>query len=87
MKYQINSEKILFTQVGEEGVLYDTENNAYVSVNETLYKILRGISEGLSRGEIIEQLREEYDVSQEQCSEEVDAALEKLAGGKFIIRK
>lgn len=86
MNYKINTEKIMFTQVGDDGVLYDTEENTYVSVNETLYKILRGIDAGLSKDEIVAQLLEEYDVSEEQCFEEVEAALEKLISKNIVTK-
>ena len=84
MKYKINPEKVLFTQVGDEGVLYDIESNEYISVNETLFRILRGLAAGLTTEDIIRQLCDEYEVSEKRCSDEVMAVVEKLVSKNLI---
>ncbi|AFK02404.1 hypothetical protein Emtol_1255 [Emticicia oligotrophica DSM 17448] len=85
MNYQLNTEKILFTQLGEEGVIYDTESNEYVSLNETFFKILQGIENRKTTEQIVRNLCDEYDISEEKCAREVHAALLKLADKKYII--
>lgn len=85
MAYQLNTEKILFTQLGEEGVIYDTESNEYVSLNETFFKILKGVENSLTTEQIVKNLCDEYDISEEKCAQEVHAALLKLEDKKYII--
>ena len=48
MTYKLNAQKILFTQLGDEGVLYDTQTNEYISLNETFFKILKGVEDSLT---------------------------------------
>lgn len=82
---KINTEKILFTQLGDEGVVYDTENNEYVSLNETFFKILKGIEEAKDADSIVKSLCEEYDISEEECKTEVQEVLKTLTERKYII--
>jgi trimethylamine:corrinoid methyltransferase-like protein len=82
---KINTEKILFTQLGDEAVVYDTENNEYVSLNETFFKILKGVEKEQSVDEIVGSLCEEYDISAEDCKSEVIEALNILKEKEFII--
>jgi hypothetical protein len=85
MRYQINSAKILFTRVGEEGVIYDTENNEFVSLNETFFKIFQGIETGLDIDGIVLNLCEEYAISEEACRKDVLEALRTFVQRKFIL--
>lgn len=84
MKYRLNPERILFTQLGEEGVAFDVITNNYVSFNETICKILHEIEEGHDSDTIVEHLRAEYDISEEDCRNEVQAALGKLIEREYI---
>ena len=85
MKYQINNDKVLFTQLGDEGVVYDTEKNEYISLNETFFKILNGIEQGNELEIIVNNLCQEYAITEEKCTMEVNEALQKLAERKYII--
>lgn len=85
MKYQLNAEKVLFTQLGDEGVVFDTERNEYISLNETLFRILKGVEQGQNLEVIVNSLCQEYDISEEDCTAEVSEALQKLAEKKYII--
>ncbi|MFD2520336.1 PqqD family protein [Emticicia soli] len=86
MKYQLNSEKILFTQLGDEGVVYDTEKNEYVSLNETFFKILKGVEVGLEVDQIVHNLCNEYAISEKDCKREVENALLKLEEKKYVLK-
>jgi hypothetical protein len=86
MKYQLNSEKILFTQLGDEGVVYDTEKNEYISLNETFFKILKGVEDGLEIEQIVHNLGNEYAISEEDCKREVENALSKLKEKAYILQ-
>lgn len=84
MKYQLNAEKILFTQLGDEGVVFDTEKNEYISLNETFFKILKGVEEGLTTEQIVIKLCDEYAISEEDCKQEVEKALTRLVEKDYI---
>ena len=83
--YKLNSEKVLFTQLGDEGVVYDIEKNEYISLNETFFKILKGIEQGNELEIIVNNLCQEYVISEDECTMEVNEALQKLAEKKYII--
>lgn len=85
MKYTINSEKVLITELGNEGVLFEIETNKYVSLNETLFKILKGIELGLEVDSIVQKLCAEYAISEEECRTDVAEALAFLAREKYIV--
>jgi hypothetical protein len=84
MTYKLNTQKILFTQLGDEGVLYDTQTNEYISLNETLFKILKGIEDSLTNEQIVKNLCDEYRISEENCKQEVMNALSKLVEKEYI---
>ena len=86
MIYKINFNKILISQVGEDGVIFDLENNSYMSLNETFFKILKGIEVGDTEIQIIQNLCEEYDISTEECTEEVQSAIHQLLQKNYISR-
>lgn len=84
--YKVN-ERILFTQLGEEGVVYDVESNEYQSLNETSFKILKGIENALTEEEILTGLLAEYDISEEACRSELKLALQKLEEKQIIVNQ
>ena len=85
MPYKLNEEKVLFTQLGDEGVIYDMEKNEYVSLNETFFSILKYVEEGLEIQAIVSRLCKEYEVGEEECRKEVEEAIGKLEERKFIL--
>ncbi len=82
--YQIDPYKIMFTQLGDEGVVYAIEKNEYVTLNETFFKILKGVEEGNSQAEIVSKLCQQYNICQADCEKEVAEALEKLLERGYI---
>lgn len=86
MVYKLNNEKVLFTQLGDEGVLFDIEKNEYISLNETFFKILKYAEEGLESSGIVKKLQEEYDISELECTREVEQALDTLKERNFFIK-
>lgn len=86
MNYTINEEKILLTQLGEEGILFDLETNDYISLNETLYKILKGVQQGNDTATIVLDLCQEYSISEAECKTDVEAALIELEEKKYIVK-
>jgi len=85
MAYRINTEQIIFTQLGNEGVIYSMETNEYVTLNETMFHILSGIDEGKQPGDIAAQLCREYTVSETDSRQAVTDALEQLATNGYIV--
>ena len=82
--YKINTENILFTQLGEEGVVYDIENNEYQSLNETSFKILKSIENGLTEDEILNELLEEYEIEEDECRSEIKEVIEEFLEKNII---
>lgn len=85
--YQINEEKVLFSQLDEEGVLFDIEKNQYLSLNQTFTSIFLYLQVGLGTKEILAKLLEEYEVEEEECLTELKRGIEQLVELKFIIQK
>lgn len=84
MFYQINEEKVLFSQLDDEGVLYDLEKNQYLSINQTFTSIFLLIQDGLGTQEILVKLLEEYDVGKVECEIELAKVIEDLNQLNFI---
>jgi Coenzyme PQQ synthesis protein D (PqqD) len=84
MAYQISADKILHSQVGEEGVVFDLEKNDYITLNETFYKILQGIEAGKTQAAIVSDLCVEYAISETDCSASVDRAIGELVQKGFV---
>ena len=84
MAYQINSDRILFTQLGDEGVVFDTQKNEYLSLNETFFKILKGVEMGKSQTEIVADLCKEYEIDEAKCQQEVANVLLQLQEKEYI---
>jgi hypothetical protein len=84
MKFTVNSDKILFTQLGDDAVVYDIENNAYLSMNTTFSAIFQGIQAGKDTDAIVAGLLEEYDIDEATCREQVINSIEILKDKGFI---
>lgn len=76
MKYKLNTEDILITQLGDEGVAFNSITNEYFSLNETSFKILKDIENGLSFRDICDHLKNEYEVPATDCEKEVNNTIQ-----------
>lgn len=83
-KYLLNTDKVLFTPLEEEGVLYAIEDNKYISLNTTYTSIVQYIAEGLKYNAIVAQLINEYEVEQKLCEEQLMTVLEDLIAKDYI---
>ena len=83
-KYLLNTDKVLFTPLEEEGVLYAVEENKYISLNTTYTSIVQYIAEGLEYNAIVAQLMNEYEVGQKLCEEQLMTVLEDLIAKDYI---
>jgi hypothetical protein len=77
-------DKILFTQLGDDAVVYDIENNAYLSMNATFSAIFQGIQAERDVEAIISGLLDEYDIDEETCRAQVMNSIEILKDKGFI---
>lgn len=84
MSYQFNAKDILVTQLGEEGVAFNSATNEYFSLNETSFKILKGIENNLSVEAICEQLEKEYDIAKSDCEKQVNSTVQLFISKKLI---
>jgi hypothetical protein len=82
--YTINAEKVLFTQLGDEGVLFNVDTNEYFSTNETLTKIVLGLQKNLNNTEIVQNLLQEFDIDEATCQLSVHNAIQVLKEKGFI---
>jgi hypothetical protein len=83
-KYLLNTDKVLFTALEEESVLYVIEDNKYISLNTTYTSILQYIEQGLAIESITEKLMEEYEVDQELCNAQLSGVIADLIAKEYI---
>lgn len=84
-RYIFNEEKVLLTQLGDEGVAFDIESNEYYTLNETLFKIASGIKNQQTTPEIKAILLQEYDISEAFCHDEIAKGIQQLMDKKIIL--
>lgn len=84
VRYQVNEERVLFSQLDEEGVLFDVVKNEYLSINQTFTSIFLCIQEGLTKSQILQRLTEEYEIGWGECEDELGKVIEKLMCLGFI---
>jgi hypothetical protein len=82
--YKLNEERVLFTELEDEGVLYDMETNQYFALNPSLSAIIRYIQKDLIATEIVQNLMKEFEVDQETCENQVENSLGELLKKKYI---
>jgi hypothetical protein len=82
--HTINAEKVLFTQLGDEGVLFNVDSNEYFSTNETFTKIVLGIQNQMNAEQIVENLLEEFDIDSVTCQKSVNNSIKILQDKGFI---
>jgi hypothetical protein len=85
MNYKINDDRILFSPLGEEAVVFDKESNEYITLNETMFKIFQGIGNGQSTEAIQENLLKEYEIDAENCQKAIERSINSLLEKGFIV--
>ncbi|MEZ0608782.1 PqqD family protein [Fibrella sp. WM1] len=83
--YQINSDRVLFTQMGEDGVIFDIKNNQYVTLNATYTRIFMLLEQQENEQSIVALLVNEYNVDPITCAQEVARCLVELKEKQYII--
>ena len=61
------------------------EFNGMVRCNEVAYSILKLLQDGTTQKEIVEHLRNTYDVSIDKIEKDVDTIINQLIDGGFVI--
>lgn len=74
----------LLSQIGDEGVIFLLEINKYFSLNETMYKIVSAVKLNKSVSEIVSSMCEEYEIAEDYCKREVQAAIDELIRNGII---
>ncbi|WP_209329431.1 PqqD family protein [Lunatimonas salinarum] len=82
--FQVNEDKVLFTQLDDEGVLFDVENNQYLNLNPTFCSIFKYLSEGDGLQGIKLKLIEEYDVDEDTCESQLIKSINLLLEKGYI---
>jgi hypothetical protein len=82
--YNLNSEKVLFTQLVNQGIMFQVETNEYFTTNETLTLIMLGLQNQLNREQIIQNFLEKFEIDEATCNGKVDIALKLLQEKGFI---
>ena len=85
MGYQLNTADILITALGSEGVAFNSATNEYFSLNETSFKILKGIENNLSVQDICVQLQDEYAIEPADCEKEVNNTIRLFLAKKLVV--
>lgn len=85
MSYQFNSKDVLITQLGNEGVAFNSITNEYFSLNETSFKILKGIENNIAIENIQKQLENEYDISSAECEKAVNKTIQSFIEKKLVV--
>jgi hypothetical protein len=83
--YTVNTGKILLTQLGEEGILYNIDKNEYYTLNETLFAIARGFENKVSIEELVASLTENYDIAEKECRQELEKGIQILIDKQFLL--
>lgn len=86
MNYKIIEEKVLFTPMGTEGVLFGIETGEYLSLNETFVHIFSGIQIGSNQEEIVQNLLSMYNIDELSCRKAVEISIQQLLEKGFIIQ-
>ncbi len=76
---------ILASKLDEDYVMMDMESGRYIGTNPVAARIWELIEEPLSFEALIDALLKEYDISREQCIQDVSAFLKEALEQKLII--
>ncbi|MEY8717063.1 lasso peptide biosynthesis PqqD family chaperone [Francisella philomiragia] len=81
------NEDIYSSEVDGETIMMNIDNNAYYTTQEIGNRIWELLDSLNTPKAICEQLMQEYEVSQEQCQNDVLQFLEQLLDNSIIIKK
>ncbi len=78
---------IVFTEFeGEEGILVDLNSKKYYQLNETAMMIWKGLEQGISFDEIVNQLVATYEINAPDALRNVEAAVGQLESYNLVAK-
>ncbi|HEX5583909.1 PqqD family protein [Gaiella sp.] len=80
----VPSPDVVSRRLGDEVVLVHLRTNRIFSLSPTGARLWELLSDGMSRPEIEQQLRDEYDVSREAVSAEIDSLVATLEAEALV---
>jgi len=75
---------VMASEMDEELVMMNMENNAYYGLNKVGREIWELLEKEQTVASLCETLTRQYDVTPEQCREEVSALIGKLRGNGLV---
>ena len=79
--------EVIFTDFdGKEGILVDLNTKQYYRLNETGSLVWRGLEKGNTVEEIVTELQNSYEVSDEHARASVEKLVSNLETNKLVIR-
>jgi hypothetical protein len=85
--YKLDENRFLFTEIDEEGILFDVETYEYLNLNTTYCSIFKHLRNNLGLLEIKEKLMQEYEVEEAVCETELLQSIAALIEKKLIYEK
>jgi len=82
--YTVNS-KIIIQNIDDECLVLDTDGNQIIVINETAQLILNRLTLGSSYTDILQTLRSDYQVGEEQAESDLDEIISKFKELNIII--
>lgn len=82
--WQINKQDVVFTPLENEGVILNLRTKYYFTVNDTGLRIWQLLEQGSTTRQIVSAIAEEYDVSEQQCQQDVETLLMGLQSESLI---
>lgn len=78
------STKYLYSEIDSEAVILDINSGTYFGLNEVSNRIWQLLQTPSSQASLIEQILAEYDVSQEQVTQDVESLLQDMSNAGLI---
>ena len=76
--------RLLISPLGDETVVMDTDSGDYIGINAVGTSIWNLIQQPVTVQEILQSLISEYEVTEEQCLQEITIFLERLEELKLL---
>ena len=85
MSYQIDPERIVWRNIGEEVVILDLQSGYYYGLNKTAALIWNRLTESKPSDVIGQEMAVVYGIPLKQAQKDVKAAIEELAKDSLIL--
>lgn len=73
-----NNDRFLSSMLGNEIVMMDTQNGAYIGLNDVSSTIWNYLENELTAEELVLRLLEEYDINRTDCEQQTLECLKKM---------